>query len=69
MKTRDPVLDELYEALRYHEHTPAGSLIEMGCQRCSHTEVGGSPRVLAQQIWEHMRRHHPEAWTEDPSVS
>ena len=65
----DPVLQDIYRALAYHENTPPGSLIEFKCVRCqdigiSKSFVGTSPRLLAQDIYEHLRKAHPEAWRE-----
>jgi sugar (pentulose or hexulose) kinase len=60
----DPVLQEIYRALAYHENTPPGSLIEFSCQRCPAVFIGGSPRLLAANIYDHMRANHPEAWKE-----
>lgn len=68
----DPVIQEIYRALAYHENTPPGSLIEYTCMRCRRlgiptTFVGTSPRLLSQDIYEHIRKAHPEAWTEGPA--
>jgi len=65
----DPVLQEIYRALAYHESTPPGSLIEFMCVRCQdlgipRSFVGTSPRLLAQDIYDHIRKAHPEAWRE-----
>jgi hypothetical protein len=63
----DPVLQEIYRALAYHENTPPGSLIEFTCVRCANlgidkTFVGTSPRLLSSDIYDHIRRAHPEAF-------
>lgn len=58
----DPIRQEIYRALAYHENTPPGSLIEMACQRCPEKYHGTSPRQLAGLIYEHMKSKHPEAW-------
>lgn len=63
----DPVKQEIYRALAYHESTPPGSLIEFTCVRCQNlgiekTFVGSSPRLLSADIYDHIRRAHPEAF-------
>jgi hypothetical protein len=57
----DPVMQELYRFIAYHESTPPGSLIEISCQRCPETYRGTSPRQLASKMYEHIRSRHPEA--------
>jgi len=56
----DPFLQEIYRALAYHENTEPGALIEFSCNHCPATFVGSSPRLLAADIYDHLKKAHPE---------